>query len=85
MPIVPAFNYCSAAATRLFIKELFYLDTVDPAPYPLLNVVLFSSEISVNEYRLRGSLPLRLGCHSTERWCLRAPHRPIIGVVSANN
>lgn len=44
MPSAPAFNYRSAAATRLFIKELFYLDTVDPAPYPLLNVVLFSSE-----------------------------------------
>lgn len=44
MPSAPAFNYCSAAATRLFIKELFYLDTVDAAPYLLLNVVLFSSE-----------------------------------------
>lgn len=34
----------SAAATRLFIKELFYLDTVDPAPIPSLMLCYFHQE-----------------------------------------
>lgn len=60
-----AFNYCSVIATRLFIKELFYLDTATLTSPTPLNAVLFSV---VNECKFQSgtfflSLALLLVCH----------------------